>query len=450
MRPAYRPYALVALTAAYMINLLDRGLMALLMQPIKEDLHLSDTQLGFLTGIAFALFYATLGVPIARWADRGNRVTIASCAIGLWSVTVMACLFVTSYVQLVAARVAAAVGESGTKPPTYSLVGDYFPEPAERTRAMSIYWLGGPIAALISFIVGGWLNEMYGWRMTFFLMGIPGLLLAVVIRFVLIEPRAKNTAGEAQSTSLPSMGVVLGTLWKQKSCRHLTIALILAFTMLFGLSPWSAAFMIRSHGMDTRELGVWLGLIYGLSGTVGILFGGFVANRWFTGDERGQMRMSALIIAAATPLFIAFLLAPDRTAALVLFAVWYAALGCFVAPIYAMLQRLVPDEMRATSMAAIMLLYNLIGMGLGPQAVGLLSDLFVPALAAESLRYAMLVISVVALWSAYHFWRAGLTVNADLAASAVARSAGRSREESGVRSGGAAPSAPDRVRSVER
>src|SRR5687767_3674540 len=147
------------MATVYMINLLDRGLMSLLLQPIKEDLLLSDTQLGVLTGIVFALFYATLGLPIARWADRGNRVTIASLAIGLWGLTVMACVLVTNYVQLVAARVIAAIGESGCKPPTYSLVGDYFPQAAERTRAMSVYWLGGPLAALLSFVLGGWLNE---------------------------------------------------------------------------------------------------------------------------------------------------------------------------------------------------------------------------------------------------------------------------------------------------
>ena len=168
----YKRYVLSTLTLVYTLNYVDRGLIVLLLQPIKDDLHLSDTQLGFLTGIAFALFYATLGLPIARWADRGNRVTITSIAIGLWGLTVMSCVFVTNFAQLVLARIAAAVGESGCMPPTYSLVGDYYPAPAGRARAMSIYWLGNPFAALTSFIVGGWLNELYGWRITFFLLGI--------------------------------------------------------------------------------------------------------------------------------------------------------------------------------------------------------------------------------------------------------------------------------------
>src|ERR1700733_313850 len=168
---AYKRYVLGALTFVYALNYLDRGLILLLLQPIKDDLHLSDTQLGFLTGIAFGLFYATLGVPIARWSDRGNRVTITSMAIALWGMTVMSCLFVSNFAQLLAARVAAAVGESGCMPPTYSLIGDYFPAATERTRAMAIYMLAGPLAAIVSFVLGGWLNELYGWRVTFFVMG---------------------------------------------------------------------------------------------------------------------------------------------------------------------------------------------------------------------------------------------------------------------------------------
>src|SRR5262249_41117993 len=157
----YKRFALWTLASVYTLNLVDRGLMSLLLQPIKEDLHLSDTQLGFVTGIAFGLFYATFGILIARWADRGNRVTITAAAIGLWGLTVMSCLFVGNYTQLVLARVAAAVGEAGCKPPTYSLVGDYFPGAVERTRAMAVYWLGGSVATIISFVIGGLLNDLY-------------------------------------------------------------------------------------------------------------------------------------------------------------------------------------------------------------------------------------------------------------------------------------------------
>jgi MFS family permease len=413
---AYKRYALATLTTVYMLNLVDRGLMALLLQPIKEDLHLSDTQLGLLTGIVFALFYALAGLPIARWADRGNRVSITSLAIALWGLTVMACPLISNYAQLMFARMAAAVGESGCKPPTYSLVGDYFPGPAERTRAMSIYWMGSPLAMLVSFVLGGWLNDLYGWRIAFFVMGVPGLMLAALVRLTIAEPRMHASFREVPRRSLPPMKVVLAILWQRRSCRHLCIALIVTYTISFGLSPWYAAFMMRSHGVGTAELGLSLGLMFSLGGIAGLLLGGHAANRWFAGNERGQLRMSALAIAAVVPCFVTFLIAPQKHQALAALLPLAIVFILFMGPSFALLQRLVPDEMRATMMALIMLLANLIGMGTGPQIVGILSDYLMPAFGRDSLRYAMLTMSFLGLWSAWHFWRAGEAVAADIAA----------------------------------
>ena len=414
---AYRRYALAAMVAVYTLCLVDRGLIGLLMQPIKDDLHLSDTQLGFLTGIAFGLFYATLGVPIARWADRGNRATIASLAIALWGLTVMVSLFVVNYTQLVFARMAAAVGESGCKPPTYSLLGDYFPEPAERVRAMSVYWSSGPIAALISPAVGGWLCARYGWRMTFFLMGIPGLLLALLIKLTLVEPRTWSSKPSIKAARAPTpLKEVLSTLWHQRSCRQLVIALVLNFAMAFGIDTWTAAFMIRSHGMAIVELGFWLGAITALGGGGGILLGGYVASRWFANDERGQMRLSAATVGFTLPCCVGFLLLPEKHSALLMLMLLMLAMTFYIAPTYALLQRLVADDVRATAMAVIMLLYNLVGMVIAPQVVGMLSDWLAPVLARESLRYAMLTMTFLGLWSAYHFWLAGRTVKQDLSA----------------------------------
>jgi MFS family permease len=412
--PAYRRYVLALLTAVYMQNLVDRGLMTLLLQPIKEDLQLSDTQLGFLTGIAFGLFYATLGLPIARWADRGNRVTITSLAIGLWGLTVMACLLVTNYAQLALARMAAAIGESGCKPPTYSLVGDYFPERAERSRAMATYIAGSFLATLVSFILGGWLNERYGWRMTFFLMGIPGVLLAILARVTIIEPRTVATHTSNHVRVLPPMSAVLGTLWRQRSCRHLCAALILLYTMSLGLAPWYAAFMIRSHAMSTAELGVWMGLIFGIAGLGGVLLGGYAAGRWFA-DEPRQMKATAVTVASAVVFFVGFLTLSQKYAALAALIPLVMIFGAFLGPTYALMQRLVPDEMRATMMALVMLLANLIGMGTGPQLVGIFSDALAPMLGEESLRYAMLIMSFISVWAAWHFWKVGAFVRDDLA-----------------------------------
>jgi MFS family permease len=413
---AYKRYLLGMLTLVCTMNYVDRGLMVLLLQSIKEDLHLSDTQLGFLTGIAFGLFYATLGLPIARWADRGNRSTITSLAIGLWGLTVMVSVFVTNFYQLVAARIAAAVGESGAMPPTYSLVGDYFSKAAERARAMSVYWLASPFASIISFIAGGWLNERYGWRATFLIMGIPALLIAVIVKLTVVEPRTRTPVALSTERRLPHMMEVLGMLWNQRSCRHLSIAIVLVFTMGQGLNPWYAAFMIRSHGMNTAELGVWLGAVFGLSGIIGILFGGYVAGRWFADDESRQLRLNALMTASLVPCFVMFLLLPHKYYALGALSPMIILFNFFLGPTFALMQRLVMDEMRATTMAVVMLLANLIGMGVGPQVVGILSDALLPMFGSDSLRYAMLTTSLLALWAAYHFWYAARMVQDDLSA----------------------------------
>ena len=412
---AYKRFALATLTLVYTLSFLDQVLIALVLQPIKEDMHLSDTELGFLTGIAFGLFYAFFGVPIARWADRGNRAVIASAAIALWGVTVMSCLFVRTFFQLVIARIAAAIGAAGCMPPTYSLLGDYFPDAVGRTRAMTVYMLSNPLSNLISFILGGWLNERYGWKVTFCILGIPALLVALVVRKTIVEPR--QTAGLAQIAPLkqPPMLEVLLTLWRQRSARHLSIALILIYTMGLGMGPWYAAFMMRSHGMGTAELGLWLGSIFGVIGVAGILLGGYASERWFSGNERGQMRLNAVAIAATVPCFALFLFASQKSVALAAMVPLAIAFNFFLGPVIALMQRLVIDETRATTLAVVMLLANLIGMGIGPQTVGVLSDLFMPWLGSDSLRYAMLIMSCMAMWGAFHLWQAGRTVTQDLA-----------------------------------
>lgn len=403
------------MTAVWMLNLTDRGLMVILLQPIKQDLQLSDAQLGFLTGPAFGIFYAIFGLYLARWADRGNRITIASLAIGLWGLIVMASVLVMNFAQLAFVRMAAAVGEAGCKPPTYSLVGDYFPGPAERTRAMSIYWLGGPLSALISYAVGGWMNGIFGWRVTFLLMGIPGLLLAILVKLTITEPRTNEAPGAALDQPLPSLLTVLSTLWNQRSSRHLSIGLVVLYTMGQGLNPWYGAFMVRSHGIGIAELGVWLGLITFLGGITGTLLGGYVAGRWFPDNERGQIRMVSVNAALLVPGFVIFLTLPQKYEALFALVPLTILSTFFFAPTYALMQRLVPNRMRATALSTVMLFANLLGMGIGSVMVGVTSDFLLPIVGSDSLRYAMLTVSLISLWSAFHFWQAGRTIERDLA-----------------------------------
>jgi hypothetical protein len=244
-------------------------------------------------------------------------------------------------------------------------------------------------------------------------MGIPGLLLAVLVKLTIVEPRDLQ-GRSSESRPLPSMSTVLKTLWWQPSCRHLCIGLVVFYTMSLGLSPWYGAFMMRSHAMGTAELGVWFGSIVAIAGIAGVLAGGYVTSRWFPDNEPGQMRLTACVVAALLPCFVAFLTLPEKRQAMMAFVPLIIAFTFLLAPIYALMQRLVPDDMRATMMSLIMLLANLVGMGVGPQIVGIASDALAPIAGDESLRYAMLAMSFVAIWAAYHFWRVADTVRADL------------------------------------
>jgi predicted MFS family arabinose efflux permease len=387
------------------------------LQPIKIDLRLSDTRLGLLTGIAFGLFYAMLGLPIARWADRGNRVIITAVAIGLWGVTVMSCLFVKTFPQLMLARIAAAVGEAGCMPPTYSLLADYFPTPSERIKAMTVYWLASPLSALLSFTAGGYLNDRYGWRVAFFVIGIPGLIGAALVALTIREPRSTSNAARTKGAAhtRPSICHMLIWLWRQPTLKHLAAAYVLLLTVALGLAPWYAAFMMRSHGLSTSKAGLCLGWIFGGGGVVGILLGGYITDRLLR-SEAGQVRVSAISMALVFPLFGLFVLLPQKTPALLALILFVVTFSIFLGPTFALIQRLVPAWMRATSMAVIILVANIIGMGCGPLIVGALSDFLTPRFGDDSLRYAMLALSSTALWSAYHFWAAGKSVTKDLAA----------------------------------
>jgi predicted MFS family arabinose efflux permease len=423
---AYKRYALVLLTAVYGVNLIDRGLISLLLEPIRLDLGLSDTQAGLMTGIAFGLFYVVAGLPLSRWADRGDRSLIAAGSIGLWGLTMMGFVLVGNFVQLLIGRIIVAVGEAGCKPPTYSMVGDYFPGKLERTRAMSIYWLSNPLAALIGFVAGGWLNEHFGWRMTFFIVGIPGLLLAVLVWFTLKEPRREMRARVTSPRATPPMLYAFQVMWRQPTARNLMFAMILFYMLGHGMQPWYAAFLIRSHGMNTGELGLWLGFTQGGAGIIGILLGGYIATRWLAGDERAQLRVTGFMVASLVPLLAGFLFLGEKVQALAMLMPYMLVLYFFFAPTFALFQRLVPDEVRATTLAIVMTLVHLISMGIGPQVVGILSDVLVPTFGKDSLRYAMLIVSFVAVLAGYQFWKAGRTVARDL--NEVERAAGTSTD----------------------
>lgn len=408
---AYKHYMLGLLTVVAVFNYLDRFVLSLLLEPIKQDLQLSDSQLGLLTGFAFALFYAVAGIPIARWADRGNRNTVVTMTTALWSAMVALCGLVGNYTQLLLVRVGVAVGEAGCFPPAQSLIADYF-DRAERPRAMAIYWLCSPIAMIIGYIGGGWLAESVGWRMTFIVMGVPGVLLAILVKLSLREPRLKqkSTVVVAQ----PSLKDVLNTLWQQCAFRHIVIAFCVSYFFSMGITVWVPTFFRRSHGMETGELGIWLALAWGVCGLFGTYLGGELTSRYAAHKEALQMRAVAFVFVLWGLLYVMVYLSSHKYVALAFMAASGFVIALTNGPVFSAIQSLVNGRMRSVAIALVFLLANLIGLGLGPLAVGALSDLLMPMFGEESLRYALVLLLPGFLWVAYHYWKAANTIEADI------------------------------------
>jgi MFS family permease len=432
-RSRYKNYLLILLMVILAFNYVDRMALGIVLQDIKTDLDLTDTQLGLLSGIAFALFYSTMGIPIARWADRGNRVTIISLTTALWSAAVALCGSATSFMQLLAIRVGVAIGEAGCIPPAHSLIADYFTR-AERPRAVARYMLGVPLALTIGYFAAGWLNEILGWRKTFVILGLPGLVLAVLGWFTLKEPRRTRNAtavvpaaasAEVPSPPLqPSLREVCVTLWANAAFRHLLFCFSVWYFFGYGLLQWQPAFFIRSHGLQTGELGTWFAVVYGVGGGLGVYLGGELAARYAAGNERLQLNACAVAFVFFAVLNACAYLASDHYWAFGALAL--GALGGNMAqgPILATIQTLVPPRMRAMSIALVYLFSNLIGMGLGPLAAGALSDALRPLFGEESLRYALLMLCPGYFWAAWHLWRASRTVVRDLKAAQALDAAG--------------------------
>jgi MFS transporter, Spinster family, sphingosine-1-phosphate transporter len=422
----YRNYLLSILLLTLAFNQVDRLALGLLLQDIKADLSLSDTQLGLLSGIAFSLFYSLMGIPIARWADRGNRVTIISVACALWSAAMALCGFAQSFLQLLLIRIGAAVGEAGCVPPAHSLIADNFSR-SERPRAMARYMLGIPLSGFLGYLIAGWLNELYGWRITFILLGLPGLALAALARITLKEPRRAHAplnaaaagAEVADSHSSGAAGTlslkeVCLTLWSSATFRHMLLWFSVASFFGYGITKWQAAFFIRSHGLETGVLGTWFSLIYGVAGFVGLYLGGELASRYAMNNERMQLLAVAVLYCFLGGVKAAVYLSPHYYVAFGMLGLATLLGSLANGPMFATIQTLVPASMRAMAIACMYLLANLIGMGLGPLLAGALSDGFRSWAGEESLRCALLALCPGYLWAAWHSWRASKTIGRDL------------------------------------
>ena len=434
----YKYYALFLLTVVGVFNYLDRFVLPFAIEPIKAEFQLSDGQLGLMSGFAFALFYAVAGIPIARWADRGNRNHVITVTAALWSALVAVMGLVGSFSQLLLVRVGIAVGESGCVPPAQSLISDYF-DRTERPRAMSIYFLASPIAMIIAYSAGSWAIDQWGWRITFMMIGLPGVLLAIMVKFTLREPRLKQLSLATEVT--PPLKDVLSTLARGRSFRHIVCVFCLSMFFAQSIAVWSPAFYTRSYHVSAGEVGAWLALTWGVGGMFTTLLGGYLATRYAAGREELQMKSLAIVIGLSMIVHVFCYISSSKTVSLIMVSIVMGGiLPLSSAPIFSAIQSLVEERMRALALALIYLFGNLIGFGLGPVIVGVVSDALAASFGQESLRYALLVVnSPCYLWAAFHAWKAGSTIESDIR---VVEKKSKSAQFEGAASEPAVPSYP--------
>ena len=407
---------LVLLTIVYAVNFIDRQLLTILQESIKLELDLSDLQLGLLTGLAFALFYVLAGIPIARLAERSNRRTIIAASIGIWSFMTAISGFVVNYTQLVLARIGVGIGEAGCSPPAHSMISDMYP-PEQRASALAFYSTGINIGIMFGVLFGGIINEYFGWRVAFLVVGLPGILVALIVQFTVAEPirgwSEKNTEVEEKPASF---GRVLSFILERGFLIHVSIAAGLSGLVGYSLTSWTPPFFIRSFSMGTAELSWWLAAGIGLFGALGTFGWGYVCDIWGRKDRRWYLWLPALaIMLAIIPVMITFM-ATDKITSLTanLFTAFFTT--GYLGAALAVFHGTVEPRMRATSSALFFLVLNIIGLGLGPTIVGALSDWLNPTYGGESLRYAVLyIVPAACVWSAAHFMWAARGLNKPMA-----------------------------------
>jgi len=412
--PGAAYYALGVLTMVYSFNFIDRQLLAILQESIKADLGLKDAHLGLLTGFAFAAFYVTAGIPIARWADRANRRNIVALAVFTWSFMTSISGLAQNFAQLLLARIGVGVGEAGGSPPSHSMISDIFP-PQKRATAMGLYSSGVNIGILFGFLLGGWLNEFFGWRVAFVVVGLPGILLAIIVRFTITEPmRGQSEARTASVTQAP-LTEVLYVLWSRHSFRYLSMGAALNAFAGYATANWTASFMIRSHGMTTGELGTWLALILGLGGAIGVIAGGYISDKLSKRDKRWYMWMPVLALVVGLPFTAAAFTVDGKYMALACLIIPGIIMNSYLGNVIAMSHGLVGLSMRATASAILFFIINIIGLGLGPWSVGLLSDLLTPSFGGAALGMALLyIVPAIMMMSALFFYAASRNLQRDL------------------------------------
>ena len=421
---AYRYYVAWLLCGVYTLSIMDRQLVAILVEPIRKEFALQDWHMGLLSGFAFAIFYTVLGVPLARLADRNNRVTIIGVSLLVWSAFTGLTGLARTFVHLLIARVGVAIGEAGCNPAAYSLIGDYF-EARRRATALSIFHMGGYIGSFLGLLLGGWIGHAYGWRAAFLLVGLPGIAVALLMKLTLRElPRGFSDPVRAVAEP-PPVGQVVRALLTKTAFRHLAFAAALHNFAVYGVGNWYAAFLMRSHGMNVAKAGTILAICTVIGGAAGTYFGGMLSDRLAARrhDSRYYLWVPAVSLIVGFPLSQGVLFFDDTSIVIALLSPVVMCSAAYLAPSITATYGLVGIRERALASAVLLFVINLIGLGLGPLFAGFASDqlrqmflergLSEAEALGEGLRWSLRIIVAVNLWSAAHYFIATRTLRAE-------------------------------------
>ncbi|MBS0377940.1 MAG: MFS transporter [Proteobacteria bacterium] len=408
-----RGYVLAVLTLTYAFSIADRFSIATVIDPIRAELGLSDAGVAAVSAVAIGVIYVTLGIPVAAYADAHNRRNLLALALAVWSGMTTLCGFAQNSLQLVLARLGVGLGEAGGTPPSTSMLADKF-EPERRPFALTVYALGACLGAWLGSSVAGAAAERAGWRAAFLVLGIPGLLLAFLIRLSVREP-PRGALDGASRHDRSTLRETLRFVRSQRSAVHLLLGGGVATLWSWGLMWWTPSFLQRSHHLSVGEAGALLGPMHLVAGTAGTLVAAWLVSRPAARDPRYIVRLLAAVVALTTvPSFLAYAVHSRQLAQLCL---WLFVPGVYfyIGPILGLLQNVTPPHMRASACALLLLVANVGNLVIAPLALGWLSDSFRDALGAgpESLRWALLILAPTGLWAAWHLWTSGRTIRAD-------------------------------------
>jgi len=415
-KPAYRHFVLLILMLVYMFNFVDRQLLVILQESIKADMGFSDTQLGMMSGFAFACLYVVCGIPIARLADRSNRRNVIAVSLAVWSLMTALCGMAQSFVQMLLARMGVAVGEAGGTPPALSMISDMYPE-KKRATAMSVYTSGIYIGVFVGFVLGGWLGQTYGWRTAFIAVGLPGVLMAMLLCLLVKEP-ARYRFGKppvAKNDKHESLWVTIRELWNTATFRYVALAGGMASFASYGMGNWMPSYLLRAFDTSVAEVGTWLGVAAGLGGIIGTIGGGVLVDKLKLRDRRWYVWLAATGMLCSSVFTFIILTTDNLNMALGLNLVGMALFALWVPAALALTHGLVSSATRAQATAVLYFVLNIIGMGMGPATVGFLSDMLAMPEGGESLRYAMLFAAILgASFAVYFFLKASRTLIQDM------------------------------------